>query len=276
MIDSTSLSLGIFGCGVLLESLRHARSSYVVRVISACLIVSLLVLWPGNSEMPYDVGFHFGFYIITFSFLYATFAAKDILPVITERVILQDTILFWYIILLYSALWLIIPIGIVSMIVLYSALTNFKVGFTLKIILYIWFLLMNLSFLISQFTINNIFEVITFSNGTGLNYLNQFFSGMVFLDLMVSLTALFNIIPLARDDYIYDSRIDKFINHTKMLAGKFSDQQIKISHAVILFILQGGLLLVNFFYNFLPQTILINAIIILSTNVTIKKRIMFI
>jgi hypothetical protein len=136
-----------FLCGVILQALlqvrNHLDKDTIIKLVGI-IFVSLIAFIPGKKEKGFDINFHFMYYCVVFSGLYAFILKDKIIKVINERILLCFTIVFWYVFLTEAKT----PIGakvilafiafIFSIMTFINSFVNVKLNTILKVAMYVF------------------------------------------------------------------------------------------------------------------------------------------
>lgn len=184
-----------------------------------------------------------------------------ILPVVSERIFLQTSILFWYYMLFCLKLWgsplmgfLFLP-TIVSVLAFFLALYPNAVSNSIRTAAYVG----------HQFLMLILMSVVVFSgiaNRTALmqsSGVDLFIYGMTCTCWMLHLTCVGIILELDRL-----KEWDALKEFSNLLATKFDGGQLRLLQTVGILIIQGGGLAANAYYRWLNNTLAIRISIILT------------
>lgn len=266
-----------FGAGLFFEALlllRHRLEFKKILGIICLLLLSLILGWlKWGGDTIYE-SFFVGF--IFFALLFGLAFRDEILPKLTEAKLLSFTILFWFLffVLLRQNMYDLNLLGIAAIIP--TALTlligffNFQLHWRLKLICYIWFLIINTVLLFTQLA----FKDFTFFFDAKVDIINStsvFVSGMSFMIIVINLYYLLLLIPFFLYEGTIEERKRDWQEHIGSMVNKFSDYQIKPIYSMFLLLFQGGGVILNYYYQLLPHYFLVNLWVVLIPHVFKEK-----
>lgn len=255
--------------GAIVQSFRYLKSSRDYWSVGGILVFSALALLPGRKETVYDLNLHIllcaGFYCLFFNGIFK----QRILPVVTERALLEYTLIAHYVLWVVWPYWplrmspgLSLPISFATGLVLLLGLTNWQPARSLKVFLYVWFILLNIGLIALQNSLDLIQKIFD-SNLTLGNVAFAFATGMVFFHLMANLSCLFELLPLKGKHQSWKSRMQDLGEHIALLVEKYDPEQIRLCNTF--FILLGLILLFlgNLHYNLIDPLYLVNGLLLI-------------
>ena len=262
----------VFGSGIVAQFfalLRGNRIGYLELI--AVIIMSLVVAFMPTEEgypLPKRVFFSFCFFTIASAF----FFKEQILPRITEGVVLSFTIVFMFILLVYfqqaiDYLPVLILVILATIGTLTFAFTSLKPGYYTRFFLYAWFLIMVVSITVWQVVYSDTFRSVLFSEVKSIDIASAFFGGAVFYYLVAHAFYLFELIPIPGENEGIRDRIRRLKEDIRLFSEKYLDHEIKPSHAMIMIVVQAGLLVINHTLGILPDVLLVNIILIFVAQV---------
>jgi len=245
-----SFALGTLFQALLLIGKRIGfKSSETRKKFLICLGVFIVVFIAVASNNLREEQSYLAFIMASmlFGLFFSAIYANNILNIINERTVLHFNTIFLFMVLFIfknetSSYWIWTTISItISVIISFMIIQKNILSNALKIGIYIWFLIMNL---IITYTLWP-----EFSNYIGLDLkwyslVSMFFIGAMFL--MIMYYCLFVVINLFSKEF------------RKILLSKYSDEQINFKFALILIIIQGGILILNHIIKLIPDYALIS------------------
>jgi hypothetical protein len=192
----------LVGIGIVFQSVTlatAARAPQKFLLIFAFLITSLLAFMPGRDETIYNFSEHLICYFILYMFIFSVAFSQDILPIINENSLLLFNIIFltnvinFYLPMnldlsdLSNPLPVLLDILLIpSIIVLVNAFLPYSTPKWMKVMFYIWYLMMTASILGTSIyyyaTRANMLE-----DDSLLSIITLFTFGMVMLSLFLDL-----------------------------------------------------------------------------------------
>jgi hypothetical protein len=241
--------------------------------LAACAAAGMVAMLPGKHEHVYQPLFHV---LLVFSFFSVTFAItfkEDILPIISEAVLLWYTIVFWYAFLVYAPAGSPPPIALMVLLLaptcvtLYLAMVKTRLGFVLKLGLYTWFLtiIVSLGLLLFPFS-----QLKLFYKDNQVPWVTPFESltaGMAFLVLLANAAYVFFLIPIPGRGQSFADRMKEWHELTDLMTQRFEDAQATLLQALVALGIGGTALLLNASYRWLPPELVINVAIVVPAIV---------
>ena len=272
-LDERTVLIASFGCGVALQALLLMRGDWSWGKLAGCVAIGLVGMFPGKREHVYQPLFHvlmvFSFFSVGFAFVFK----EDILPIISEPVLLWYTVVFWYALIVYSPasnppptalmLLLLVPTSVT----LYLAAVKTQLGFVLKLGLYTWFLAIIVCVGLFQFPFS---QLKLFFKDHQVPWVTPFESvtaGMAFLFLLANAAYVFYLIPIPGRNQSFADRMKEWHKFTDLLTQRFEDAQVTLVRAVIALGVGGTALLLNAIYRWLPPELVINVAIVVPAIV---------
>lgn len=258
----------MFGLGMALQAMNLLKDEVNKGKLLIPFLVGFAGFVPGKHESGYNFNSHLFAYFIVFAFCFAILFRDKILSKIDENTVLFFTMAFWYVLIskfglgIFSSwtIFLLIPFSVFAFL---DAFINWVIPYVLKVLLYIWFLLMNFVLLVIYFVLplwGYFFAV------KGLlpvvSPLDALLYGGVSLYLIGNFFYLFLIIPIPGKHQAFKDRIREWKQYIHVLADKYDDYQLKIWEALFIFLFFGSIFVMNYFYHFVSDMILINASLI--------------
>jgi hypothetical protein len=272
-LDERTILIISFGLGIALQVaiLLHGDWSWFKLLI--CAAIGLVGLIPGKHEHVYQPLFHilmwFSFFSISFAFMFS----KEILPIISEPVLLSYTLVFWFALFIYysdhtslqSALFF-LPL-IPSAACLYLSFRRTQLGFVFKLILYTWFLVIIVSLGLFQFPFGQLALFYDERQVPWVSPIESAMAGMAFLFLLVNGTYVFYLIPIPGRTQSWTDRMKDWHEFTDLLTQRVADSQITRVQTSIILAVEGTALALNAIYDWLPPGLVINLAIIIPSLV---------
>ena len=273
----------IFVAGIIFEALlltgRTAQYKKLALITSLLLgLVVILFLIDAIQGRLVDWPHYARLFSLLFPIAFAYSFKKEILPVINEQIVLSLTVEFWFTFLgfFYSdvtyknllAILAIIPtIG-----ALIIAFTNIHIKFWGRIFFYSWFLAIIVFLIIFQFSsgiLSFLFSSLVdgqlpMTQLANLAPFNIFTHGMTFLYLAANAWYLYELIPIPGKSQSIQDRIRQWQAHLKLLSGKYSNYQLKSIHSLLIILIQGGSLILNYYFKLIPNSLFINTWILVA------------
>lgn len=261
-----------FGIGIFLSAARKIKTKASLLTLAFCVGVSLFLFLPGKKEYSYDLFMHVITFYFFFTYLFTVLAAKEILEKIDENSILIYTFLYWYSFFTNYYLFptfilnTLFAFGIVgSILVIYISFKETQNSLIVKLATYLWFILLNLLLLIFQYTSGKIVfpnkEIVLTNNNPVFLIIN----GMAFFQLVTNLTVVFELIPLPSKHQTLASRIKQLKNYINLLSEKVSDNQLHKTKTIAIFTTIAFILLINYLFNFVPNSVAINLCLVFTS-----------
>jgi hypothetical protein len=271
-----------FAVGVVLQALfviRIDRNSGALEwgLLAACMAFSAVGLIPSKGHVhvsPADLLEC----IAIFGFCVAVLFQKAILPVINEKIVLSYTLVFWYALfvnfqrldlpdwMIYASL---VPTGATLLI----AFTQPQLAFPWKAAMYAWFLVLIVSLALMQFSFGRLAIFYSPQQAPWLSPIECLTMGMAFLYLCVNGTFVFELIPLPGRNESWRSRMRDWHALTELMAYRFIDLPSAPIIAAAIFVIEGGLLVLNYLYHFIPDGLLINLLLVLPGILYFSNRV---
>jgi len=264
-----------FGFGIFIEAYLLTRQKLTFRKFLGkyipCLIITLFLFI--YMLIRSDTGSFYGaafLSFIIFSILFSIVAEEEILPEISEQTILSFTLVFWYICFThfsvgFSHLWVKIAL-IPSIATLIISFINRKLGFFWKLFFYNWFLLLIIFFGIFYFSFGNLSFFFIKENIKNLSVIGVMATGMAFLYLIANSFYFFELFPIPGKHQSFRERIEMWKEHTRLLTSKYTDYQLKPAYSFLLILFQGGILVLNYFFKFVSEDLIISIAILLPSS----------
>lgn len=275
-MDERTVLIASFGAGVALQALLLMRGDWNWGKLGACVAMAFVGLAPAKHESVYQPLFHVLMVFSIFSVMFAFLFKEDILPVISEAVLLWYTLLFWYAFisyfpyfndgtLLHTALLLVLFVPTAATLVI--AFQKTQLGFVLKLGLYTWFLvtIVCLGLLLFPFS-----QLKLFFHDRQVPWVTPFESvtaGMAFLFLLANAAYVWYLIPIPGKGQSFADRMREWDEFTDLCTERFQDSQVTLVQAAIVLGVGGTALVLNGIYRWLPPFLVINVAVVIPSIV---------
>lgn len=267
----------LFSLGVILQAIILTIGKIDIdNLIKICLILVGSFVLSFLITIEYENSFNnvtlYAFFIFIFSFLFAIYLKEAILPEINELTILSYSLIFWYIFLTHFDFKPTIGVVLALMATVGTfiiAFINFKLHLFWKLFFYIWFLIIDVFLIFSQFSFGNLALLLYQNNSvTELGGLDSLLMGMSFQLLVAFSVYIFELIPVPRRGQLLENRIKEVEQHITLLTSKYSDVQLNPIIALLIIAFQISVFVLNYYFKLLPDYILINFSIISTPQVS--------
>ena len=259
----------LFTAGVIAEALLLSyRKEIDFGRLKGVFILSLVLLFFSFfAGVDSDAGpeAYYIMFVIFFSIVFAITFRNEILPVINEGTILSFTIVFWFV-LLENFNYFCIPLVAIAVIAsigtLVLAFTKIKIGFYSSVFFYGWFLIMSLFIGVMQ-------VLYFFVDKPSISGIDAFVFGMLFLYLMANYIYIFMLIsvPPFPNPATFSKDIKNWKRDMQYFAVKYSKHQMPLPVSLLIIIIEGGTLLLNYLYNFIPLYFLVALFIVVPSQI---------
>lgn len=206
--------------------------------------------------------------IFTFTILFFAVYIRDFLIKINELILLSFTLIFWYVFLLkfqfnlFLTIFALVPtIGVI-----YSSFTKNQLSNRRKLVFYLWFLIIDIFLIASYFIRGSLYSFIFGQEVGKISLIDSFFTGASFLYLSCNIWCFFLLFPMSRGARSFRMdpvklTIQEVVRNARPVIDKYSNEQVKPLHSLILIIFQGGFLVLNYLYKFIPDTLVVSLFI---------------
>ena len=264
----------IFGGFVLVKNNINLRDFLIF--LTAVLATSLIIFVFFGDNYPQT-------FVILFLliFLIPFFMAfkEVIINEINELILLSFNLTFWYLFLtkINPNPVLILLASLPTIGVIFLAFSNFKIKDHWKIVFYLWFLVMDAFLILFYFFYGDLSSLVLVREIDSISLFNSFLAGMAFLHLSSHFLCFASLIRLSTE---YNNRfvfepikktIKDTVRNSRFIIDKYSSKQAKILHSFLLVLLQGGFLILNYFYSFIPEFLLISIFVIVVPQLLIRN-----
>lgn len=272
-LDERTVLIASFGCGVALQALLLMRGDWSWGKLGACVAMGLFGMLPGKHEHVYQPLFHVLMVFSLFSVFFAFMFKEDILPIVSETVLLWYTVVFWYAFIAYAPAGnppptaLMVLLLVPTSVTLYLVVVKTQLGFVMKLGLYTWFLAIIVCLGLLQFPFS---QLKLFFKDHQVPWVTPFESvtaGMAFLFLLANAAYIYYLIPIPGRSQSLADRMRQWHEFTDLLTQRFDDAQVTLVQAVIALGVGGTALLLNTIYRWLPPELVINVAIVVPAIV---------
>lgn len=263
------LLIACFGVGVALEALLLQRNDWRPWRLLGIALLSVFAMLPGKHERVYEPLFHVLMVFSVFAVSFALAFKEDILPAIGEKLLLSYTLIFWFAFfsyfyhptLLCNVLLNIFMVPTLATILI--AYVKIPLNFTLKLILYTWFLCIIVTLGLFQFPFYQLKLFFHTQEVPWVSPLESICAGMAFLYLAANATYIFYLIPIQGKNESWEQRMQRWHEFTNLMTQRF-DADASLSGATEIFLFAEFIVLVlDYFFRWLPRGLLINLLIVL-------------
>lgn len=233
----------------------------------------MLGMVPGKHEHIYHPLVHVLMVFSAFSVIFAVTFKKDILPLISEGVLLSYTLVFWFAFLtsfytgtpLHMALLLLLLVP--TALALFVAVRKTRLGFVFKLALYTWFLVIIVSLGLFQFPYNQLKLFLEDHQVPWVTPFESVTAGMAFMFLLANATYIFYLIPIPGRNQSWAERMRDWHAFTDLMTQRFADARVTLVQATVVLGLEGSALLLLASYRWLPPALVINVAIVIPAIV---------
>ncbi len=268
-MDARSLLIACFGIGVALEALVLQRRDWHPWKLMGCVALSLGGALPDKHETVYQPLFHVLLVFSMFAVIFALAFKEDILPVISEKLLLSYSLIFWFAFFSYfhrgtilrNALLVVMLIPTMATILV--ACTRPRLSFTLKLILYTWFLCIVVGLGLFQFPFYQLRLFFQNQEVPWVTPLESLCAGMAFLYLAANATYIFYLIPIPGKNESWAERMQHWHEFTDLMTQRFDDDPNTSRATIVILAAEFAVMVLNYFLHWLPGSLLINLLIVL-------------
>ena len=235
-----------------------------IKILALCIGTALFGFVPGKHENNYDLYIHLFTVAIIFACMYGTIFKKKILQKINKEVLI-----IWDLILIYLVLRGSLPNNtvIITTIVIASLPSIINIIYSLdkkyvwRVFLYVWFLCILVFVSCSHIAFSNLYFF--FNKGVGIptNAWEMFLLGGSFLFIVINIFYVLELIPIAGKHQTEAEKIAEVKADMAILASEYESENIGLKKSLIIISGVIAILLLNFFVNFISDTILISLLI---------------
>ncbi len=231
--------------------------------------LSMNALAPGKHERVYEPLFHVLMVFSTFAVIFALAFKEDILPAIGEKLLLSYSLIFWFAFFSYFyhptvlCNTLLIVLLVPTLATMAVAYLKTALSFTLKLILYTWFLCIVVGLGLFQFPFYQLKLFLHTQEVPWVTPLESIFAGMAFLYLAANATYIAYLIPIPGKNESWQERMEHWHAFTDLMTQRFdADANISVGTEIFL-AAECVALILDYFFHWLPRGFLINLLIVL-------------
>jgi hypothetical protein len=259
-----------FALGVALQALLLIRGDWNWGRLLLCVGFAALGMLPGRHEHVYKPYAHMLLSLGFFAFMFAVQFKDDLLPVISEKLLLSYSLIFWFAFFSYfykgtawsnalAALCLVPTAAVV-----YLAFLRPPLSFAWKLFLYTWFLCVVVSLGLFQFPFQNLSLFLSPEKSPWLNPLDCIVAGMAFLYLAVNMAYLYELIPIPGKHQSWADRMREWHELTRLMTERCEDEPV---HRMGMLIIAGQSIALVLVYRFhwVSAALAINVFVVLPS-----------
>jgi hypothetical protein len=259
-----------FGLGVALQALLLIRGDWNWGSLAFCVLIGSFGMAAGKHEYEYRPFLHILISLGIFAFMFAIRFKNDLLPVVSEKVLLSYSLILWFAFFSYlykGAAWqnvlaaiLLVP----SAATVFIAFKRPKLNFVWKLCLYTWFLCIVVSLGLFQFPFQHLSIFLSPEKSPWLNPLDCIVAGMALLYLAVNMAYLFELVPIPGRHQSWADRMVEWHKLTGLMTERLEEEPM---HRIGLLILggQGAALAAIYFFHWVPAALAINVFVVLPS-----------
>jgi len=258
-----------FGLGVITQAILLIRNDWKWGKFALCIGAGCFGMMPGKHEYNYEPLMHIFICFCIFAIMFALFFKEDILPLISEKVLLSYSLIFWFSFFsffykdAFIHKFLFFLFLIPSLSAVYIAFIKTKLNFLGKLFFYTWFLIIVVSLGLFRFSFSHLSLFFDKHHVPWIGSVDCLLTGMAFLYLIVNATYIWELIPIPGKNQTMESRMQQWHELTNLMTQRCDDQQPTHLQTILILVLQGGGLLLNYLYHLVPAGVLINVLILL-------------
>ena len=267
-----------FALGVALQLAILIRGDWNWGKLATCAGISLFCcLPPWGHDANYDLPFHVLFTLGVFAFLFSWLFQKDVLPVVSERVLLSYTLMFWFAFftLFYDGSenrrTVAVLGAIPTALTLVVSIARPLLGAAVKVILYTWFLCIIVFVGLLEFPVNHLGIFLDPSNSPWLRPIDCITSGMAFLYLVVNVSYLYELVPIPNRSQSFASRIAEWHELTNLMTRRIDDDTPGYAQIALIIVGQGGLLFLIYRYQWVSTSLVIDVLLVLPSVLVLGR-----
>jgi hypothetical protein len=259
-----------FALGVGLQALLLIRGDWNWGRLALCVAFGALGMLPAKHEHNYEPFLHVLLSLGFFAFMFALRFKSDLLPVISEKVLLSYSLILWFAFFSYFyngtawsnalAVLLLVPTGAA----VFIALQRPSLSFVWKLSLYTWFLCIVVSLGLFQFPFRHLAIFLSPEKSPWLNPLDCIVAGMAFLYLAVNMAYLFELIPIPGKHQSWADRMEEWHKLTGLMTERFEDEPVH-RLGMLFIVAQGIALLLIYFFHWVSAALAINISVVLPS-----------
>lgn len=259
----------LFGLGVFIQAVLLIRNDWDWGKLAICFGSGLCGMIPGKHEYNYQLLLHIFISFCVFAFVFALVFKKDILPLISEKVLLSYSLIFWFSFFsffykdAFIHKFLFFLFLVPSLATVFIAFIKLKLNFWWKLFFYTWFLIIVVSLGLFRFSFNHLALFFDSQHAPWIESIDCILTGMAFLYLIVNATYIWELIPIPGKNQSMQSRMKEWHELTNLMTQRCDDQQPTHLQTVLIIVLQGGGLFLTYQYHLVPGGLLVNVLLLL-------------
>ncbi len=266
-----------FALGVGLQVPVLIRGDWNWGRLAGCVGIGFIGMLPGRNEHVYQPYFHILMCLGFFSCAFAMIFKDDVLPVVSEKVLLLYSLIFWFAFFSYFykgtglhnvLLAVLLVPSVVSVII---AFVRPQLSFFWKLFLYTWFLCTVVSLGLIQFPYHHLSIFLTRQPIPWLGPVDCIVGGMAFLYLAVNIAYLYELIPIPGKNQSWEDRMKKWHELTNLMTCRVAEEQPTHLQTLLLLVGLGGALLLIYLFHWLPSGLAINVLIVLPCLLSLGR-----
>lgn len=271
VIDWTSNQtlLLIFGAGIIIRSL------YAIKKWQDLTLWGLSWLFPifwvidtyANKDFILEQVLLTGF--LAFAFGSTLLLYKNILPKIREHALLFLTLVFVYCFIKYAlflntAMPYVFLIALIpSVSIIYLAFVNKQLHMYFKLFFYMWFILLNLFFIVFYLFSKEI-SLLDYSKLNFSSPIDAFLTGFTVFTLMANICFIYLFVLPGGKHTSWEMRKKIWKEYTNVLISKHENDQLHYYQTILILLIAGGGLVLNYYFVLISDGILIPTYLFMS------------
>jgi len=252
-MNNPLLLIMCFSAGVFFQAfLLSGRRIFLLGMLIGGLAVAAFFK-PFDS----DAGLKLFVVFLSFAFLFAFSFREEILPVITDKLLLSFHTVFLYIFFSFyyqdNVINRAVTVGLMlaTLIVLYIAFAHPKLSYWSKLFLYSWSLALVVCIGVSQFSFSYALIFFDPQGWTSMSLLDSFVTGMAFLYLAIHCYYLWALLPIPYKGQLWEDRLKEWQEFSALMVKRYDDRPHSHLESILIIVLQGGALLLNYRFHLL-------------------------
>ena len=260
------LLAGALLLGTILHTFRYIRSFEDVKKMAACFAVSLFGLLPGKHERDYSLGAHLvvsaGWFTLAAAYLFR----KRIIGILNEQYLLHINIVYTFFLFTHldwqgpdASLLFFALLPSIHTLVLILHPKPFKMG--INVISFVWFFFMSIIMLVGSFA--HFLTTLLGEGASALSLWEGLTMGPVFFLLLAYTSYICSLIPIPGKHQSFRSRLLEVKIFIRELDRAYDDVQLRRRQGALILLIEGGLLWINHYFQFVSPLVAINMSLIL-------------
>lgn len=268
-MDERSLLIACFGAGVVLEAVLLQRGDWGPWKLLGCIALASVAILPGKHERVYQPLFHVLMVFSAFAVIFALAFKEDILPAIGEKLLLSYSLIFWFAFFSYFHRPTVLHKALLVLMLVPTAATvgiayrRTALNFTLKLMLYTWFLCIVVGLGLFQFPFYQLKLFFQNQEIPWVTPLESVSAGMAFLYLAANATYIFYLVPIPGKNESWAERMQRWHEFTDLLTRRFDADTALDRATEVLLGVECVALGLDYYFHWLPSGFLINLLIVL-------------